>query len=47
MKELDPQKNQVEIFNLPNEEFKVMIIRMLHKLRERMHEHIEKFNKEL
>ena len=44
---IKPQKNQVEICNLPNEEFKVMIIKMLHKLRKRMHEHIEKFNKEL
>ena len=44
---IKPQKNKVEIRNLPNEEFKIMIIKMLHKLRKRMHEHIEKFNKEL
>ena len=33
--------------NLSNEEFKVMIIKMLNELRKRMDEHSEKFNKEL
>ena len=36
----------MEISNLPNKEFKVMIINMLNELR-RMDEHSEKFNKEL
>ena len=37
----------MEKSNLPNKEFKVMIIRMLKKLSRRMDEHSEKFNKEL
>ena len=37
----------MEISNLPNKEFKVMIIKMLHKLRRRMDEPSKKFNKEL
>ena len=32
---------------LPNKESKVMIIKMFNKLRRRMNEHSEKFNKEL
>ena len=39
--------NKVEISNLPNKEFKVMIIKMLNKLRRRMDEHSENFTKEL
>ena len=37
----------MEISNLYNKEFKVMIIKMLSELRRRMDEHSEKFNKEL
>ena len=36
----------MEISNLPNKEFKVMIIKMLKELR-KMHEHSKKFNREL
>ena len=36
----------MEISNLPNKEFKVMIIKMLNKLRRRMDEH-NKFNRDL
>ena len=39
------EKEKVEISNLPNKEFKVMIIKMLNKLR-RMDEHSENFNRE-
>ena len=39
--------SEVEISNLPNKEFKVMIIKMLNKLRRRMDEHSENFNKDL
>ena len=39
--------SEVEISNLPNKEFKVMIIKMLTKCRRRMDEQSEKFNKEL
>ena len=39
--------SKVEISNLPNKEFKVMIIKMLKDLRRRMNENSEKFNKEL
>ena len=49
MKEqVKPQKNlnDIEIRNLPDKEFKVMVIKMLTKLRRRMDEHSEDFNKE-
>ena len=39
--------SEVEISNLPNKEFKVMIIEMLNQLSRRMDEHWEEFNKEL
>lgn len=35
-----------EIRNLPNKEFKVMIIKILNEWRRRMDERSEKFNKE-
>ena len=52
MKEQDnipeAELNEVEINNLPSKEFKVIkIIKMFNKLRRRMDEHSEKFNKEL
>ena len=51
MKEQDktPEEklNEVEINNLPNKEFKVIVIKMLQKLRRRMDEQNEKLNKEL
>ena len=34
------------ISNLPNKEFKIMIIKVLNKFRGRMDEHSENFNKE-
>ena len=37
----------MEISNLPDKEFKVIIIKMLNKLGRRMDEHSEKFNKDL
>ena len=50
MKEQDkiPEEelSKVEISNLPDKEFKLMIIKMLHEFR-RMDEHSVKFNKEL
>ena len=39
------EKEKVEISNLRNKEFKVMIIKVLNKLR-RMDEHSENFNRE-
>ena len=50
MKEQDKnpgELSKMELSNLPNKEFKVMIIKMLSKLKIRMYEHSEKFNKEL
>ena len=38
--------NETEISNLPDKEFKVMVIKMLTKLRRRMNEHSENVNKE-
>ena len=38
--------NKMEISNLPDKEFKVMVIRMLTELGRRMSEHSESFNKE-
>ena len=43
----EKELNKVEINNLPDKEFKVMIIKMLIKHRRRMDEHSEKFLKEL
>ena len=37
----------MEISNLHNKDFKVMIIKVLNTLKRRMDEHSEKFNKEL
>ena len=39
--------NEVEISNLSNKEFKVMIIKILNELRKRMDEQSENFNKKL
>ena len=39
--------NEMEISNLPDKEFKEMVIKMLTKLGRRMEEHSENFNKEL
>ena len=39
--------NKVEISNLSDKEFKVMIIKLLNKLKRRMNEQSEKLNKEL
>ena len=36
----------MEIGNLPNKELKIMIIKMHNKLRRRMNEHSENFNKD-
>ena len=38
---------RVVISNLPNKEFKVMVIKLLNELRGKMDEHSEKLNKEL
>jgi len=35
------------ISNLPDKEFKVMVIKMLTKIRRRMDEHSENFNKDM
>ena len=37
--------NEQEIINLPNKEFKVMIIKLFNELERRMDEHSEDFNK--
>ena len=51
MKEQDkiPEEelSKVQLSNLPDKEFKLMIIKMLHEFRRRMDEHSVKFNKEL
>ena len=51
MKEYVPkdraQLKRVAINNLPNKEFKVIVIKLLNELRRKMDEHSEKFNKEL
>ena len=39
--------NDAEISNLPDEEFKVIVTKMLTKLRKRMHEYIKNFNKDM
>ena len=51
MKEQDkiPEEelSKVQVSNLPEKEFKLMIIKMLHEFRRRMDEHSVRFNKEL
>lgn len=42
----DTDLNEMEICDLPNREFKIMVINMLAKLRGIMHEQRENFNKE-
>ena len=37
----------MEVSNLPNKEFKVMVIKMLIELRRRMDEHSKNFNEEI
>lgn len=39
--------NEMEINNLPDEEFKVMVIKLLTYLGKRMGKHRENFNKEI
>ena len=39
--------NEMEISNLPDKEFKVMVIKKLAELGRRMDEHSENFNKEM
>ena len=50
-KNLQDQINEEEIGNLPEKEFRVMIVKMIHNLRNRMEAQIEKiqemFNKDL
>ena len=41
----EKELNELEINNLPDEEFKVMTINMVNKLRRRMDEHSENVNK--
>ena len=43
----EKEPNKMEISNLLEKEFKVMVIKMLTKLRRRMDEHSENFNKEI
>ena len=43
----EKEPNGMEISNLPNKEFKVMIMKMLTEPRRRMDEQSEKINKEL
>ena len=45
MNTIKPQKenhNEMELSNLPDKEFKVMVIKMLAKLEKRMDEHLNK-----
>lgn len=39
--------NDMKISNLPDKEFKAVVIKMLNKLRKRMDENSENFNKEV
>ena len=43
----EKELNETEISNLPNKEFKVMVIQMLNELGRRMDEHSENFKKEI
>ena len=45
-KTLGEEQSEVDISNLTDKEFKVMIIKMLNELGRRIDEHSEKFNKE-
>jgi len=38
--------NEMEISNLPNKEFKVLVIKMSTELKRRMHKHNENFNRD-
>ena len=42
----EEEQSEVEIGDLPDKEFRVMIIKILKKLERRIDEHSEKFNKE-
>ena len=44
-KNLQDQINEEEIGNLPEKEFRVMIVKMIHNLRNRMEARIEKIQK--
>ena len=46
-KTIQEELSNMEIKNVPNKEFKIMIIKMFNKLRRRMEEHRGNFNKEL
>ena len=50
-KTTEKQQNEVEISNLPEKEFRIMIVKMIQDLRKRMKAKIEKmqemFNKDL
>lgn len=43
----EKELNETVISNRPDKEFKVIVIRMLTKLRRRIHKHGENFNKEI
>ena len=43
----EKELNETEINNLPDKEYKLIVIRMLGDLRRRIDEHSENFNKEL
>ena len=47
MKTPEEELSEVEISNLPEKEFKVVIIKILKELGSKRDEHSEKFNKEL
>ena len=42
----ETELSKIEISNLPDKEFKAMIIKMLNELGRRMNEHCEKLNRE-
>lgn len=48
MEEKNSEKdlNEIEISDLPNKEFKILVIKILTELGRRMNEHSENFNKE-
>ena len=46
-KTLEKELTKVDIRNIPDKEFKIMIIKMLNEHRRRMDKHDEKFSKEL
>ena len=47
MKTPENKLNEMEASNLPETEFKIMVIRMLNELRRRMDEHNENLNREI